>query len=126
MQKKIDRIEFDRIQIEDESGVAEPEYVECAICGNKAEADEIINKVCNHCIEENSSLENAIDWGKDDKTQLKINPLWLSVFGENQINKILQVEFEKKPDWLQQEFIDSYINSDKGGFAEYLIKKEEE
>lgn len=71
------------------------EYVEasyCPICGNYFCDDFDLDTICRNCLEENATLENAIEIGETETLSLRLNGFLATFFSGEQIENILKKE----------------------------------
>lgn len=94
--------------------------VECKICGAYHKSEEFWYGVCDKCLENKATVENAIELGNDDKEKIEINGFLLTVFKESEIQEILMREAEKKN---IAELAKKYCLNDKTAFTEFVIYK---
>lgn len=73
------------------------EATQCEICGEYFRSDEMHDGICDECLEEEMTVENAIECGKDGSARLDIslNGFLASVFSKEKIDEILTEELEK-------------------------------
>lgn len=94
--------------------------VECKICGAYHKSEEFWYGVCDKCLENKATVENAIELGNDDKEEIEINGFLLTVFKESEIQEILMREAKKKN---ISELAKKYCLIDKTAFTEFVIDK---
>lgn len=95
---------------------------ECKICGEIFNAEDLIGKVCEGCIEEHETIKNVLNAGDNDTQSVEINGFVASVLTEKQINEILVK-------WVEENFTDhsvevvKYCKQDELWFSEFLEEK---
>lgn len=97
---------------------------ECKVCGEWFN-DEHYRKVCDDCLDENATFENAIKMGDEEYCQheVKINGYLANEFSTDQIEAILErelVEAEKLGTALSYR---EYLFNDKDAYADWLNKE---
>lgn len=102
-----------------ECGIGEYEpATKCAICGNYYYTEDKTD-VCEACLEDEETLENAIGIGAENTEPVDINGFFVALFGAAKINEILAREAQK----AKQSEIRDYLYDDKMGFVEYVKDK---
>lgn len=88
------------------------EATECEMCGEYFnDCDDI--GICNNCLEENATFENAIKIGDDNPEKIYINGYLASEFTNEEIEEI-----------LRRELVESSEFVDKRKYKEYCIKNQ--
>ena len=97
------------------------EATRCSVCGDWA------NKygVCRFCLDNNESLDTAIDIGEKNKDEVSINGYVAFALTEDEINSIL-IEHLKKSHDRSSKKIKEYCEEDMWYFSGYLEKKAKE
>ena len=102
------------------------DYVEatkCKICGEWF-GDYNGREVCDDCMMECATVENALSYGENNKVNVKVNELVTAILSEEQINTILTnyIRMGHKSYGMQTRF---YCFDDKrvDDFAEHLIER---
>ena len=104
------------------------EAVQCAVCGKYKEKDEY--SVCDECLEEAETLENALEYGAEAEETIEINGFLAQVFSNTEIEEILVRELNNarnsfmKP--FVQEMISEYVNEDRGTFSDFVDRRASE
>jgi hypothetical protein len=91
---------------------------QCAICGNYYYDEDKID-VCEACLEDEETVENAIGIGAENTEPVDINGFFVALFGAAKINEILEKEARK----AKQNEICDYLYDDKIGFVDYVKEK---
>lgn len=98
-------------------------YVEaerCGECSDWADPDKIHNGVCENCLSQNVSIENAELLGMVISEPINVNSFYARVFGESQINHILMTVFLELSPFEKQEKAKAFLMSDKDEFAKFV------
>lgn len=97
----------------------------CPICGEYKPKD--LNKVCDYCLEDEETLENALEMGDKFKDDVEINSFLASVFTPQEIEEILTREFKKANGSFLREFtkdmVKDYLYTEKEVFADFIYDK---
>ena len=94
---------------------------ECIICGKYFNEDELsIDSICDNCLKENATLENLLNFGKQNNNDCEINYFLLFCFKE-QIEEILKKELYKINN--KQEIIDKFLNEYRDDFSNFIKGK---
>ena len=108
-----------------ECGGAFVEAEMCPICKEYKPKD--LNKVCDYCLEEEETVENALLMGDEYKEDVKINSFLASVFTPKEIEEILTREFkEANGSFLREytkEMVKDYLYTEKEVFADFVYDK---
>lgn len=95
----------------------------CSLCDEYYDPDKLEGGVCEYCLEQEATLENAIRFGDDNQEEIAINGYLARSFTNTQIEEILTkhlVEAQKiTPAKINQEAKD-YCLDDKSCFGEWL------
>ena len=98
----------------------------CEICGSEHLENELLNGVCEECIDEYKNDANmCYKIGENDKEPIKLNCFLTAIFSAEEIEDILLREFKKNSDNID---CSNFINADRSWFAERLaeeVKKNE-
>ena len=98
----------------------------CEICGSEHLENELLNGVCEDCIDEYKNDANmCYKIGETDKDNIKLNSFLTAMFDVEEIEKILFKELVKNTDKID---CSDFINVDRSWFAERLaeeVKKDE-
>lgn len=102
------------------------EATECRICG-KWFNDELYIKVCEECLEDNATFENALKVGNEEECQqeIKINGYLAREYSKDQIESLLLRDLEESLRLNCNLSYREFLLDDKDYFADYLIKKGE-
>lgn len=98
------------------------EAVTCEVCGEYHEEEELINGVCEDCIDKcRHDVDMCFEIGMDNRSEVKLNSFLLSMYDERDIEAIL-IKYLKatNPNIDCSEFIDNDIS----WFAKQLVKQE--
>lgn len=96
---------------------------ECKICGEYFTEDELTSGVCDDCIyQHDTDHELCYRLGEKSTESVSINSFLASAFTDEQINEILYHRLKEISRITNINCYD-YIESDKGWFAEQLIKE---
>ena len=98
------------------------ETTPCLICGSANLEDDLINGVCQDCIDEHSDFESCFKIAGEEKQSVNINSLLCSLFEPNEIEAIL-MDFIKKNEIKVD--CSKFINSDKEWFSGRIIELKE-
>ena len=90
----------------------------CEICGRGFDEDELICGVCDDCIAE-ADFERCLEVNGDEKEDIAINALVVSLLDESEINNIL-IQHLREANKTAPLDCSYYKNSDKSWFAEQL------
>ena len=98
------------------------EYVEAVKCEECGEwASELYSGVCDDCLKGEATISNAVLFGDTKKEAVNVNGLYVKVFGEAQINSILQSAFfEKTTKGERINNANEFCLKDKEEFGEFL------
>lgn len=98
----------------------------CKLCDEYFD-DEHYNGICDVCLDENATYENALLIGEENADTIEINSFLLNSFTKEQIEEILKRELEQARK-IDKAKIDKdakeYCLDDKGWFAEWLDKNQ--
>ena len=94
------------------------EAKKCPLCGDYITSDKI---VCDECAEDNATVENALEYGEDYKTELKLNSFLVSMFTPTIIERILTEVLQNSPDKNEQ--ARKFCFEDEGAYKDFLITK---
>ena len=96
------------------------EAKECEICGKYYDEDELIDGVCEKCIDRCRNDEKiCLEVGDENKEEIKINSFLLSMFDEKDIEAILAEQMKKQD---VSKACNDFIDNDIECFAERLKK----
>lgn len=97
----------------------------CPVCREYKVKD--LCKVCDSCLEEEETVENALLMGDEYKEEVKINSFLASVFTEKEIEEILMREFKVANESFLREYtkemVKDYLYADKEVFADFVFDK---
>lgn len=65
---------------------------ECSECGEYFLMEEMAGDICKNCLNDKASIENLINFGEENKEELKINGFLLNCFSLKEIENILKTE----------------------------------
>lgn len=85
----------------------------CDICGEYT----FENAVCDNCLEENATLENAIKYGNDEKVKVELNSFFAWSLSSAEINDILAQWCEENQGAL---FLKEFCSQNKYDFARWV------
>jgi len=102
------------------------EMYECKVCGNLFTDSDLTDYVCDNCISENATLENAIKFGNDTKVHVQINSFYREIFDERMINSIIGIFVKKAKVGWDIDKAEKFCLEDKSEFAEWLRNREED
>ena len=101
------------------------EATRCELCGEWFDDTEL-NGVCECCLDEHETVNNAIEYGAEHATNIEgINGAVASLLTTEEINRILTK-------WVEENFIDhsrdirNYLNEERFDFSEWLKEKNKE
>ena len=95
------------------------EAVKCKECGDWA--SELFNGFCEDCLKGEATISNAVLFGDTKKEAVNVNGLYVKVFGEAQINSILQSAFfEKTTKGERITNANEFCIKDKEEFSEFV------
>jgi hypothetical protein len=107
-------------------GTCGGEYVEatkCAVCGEWFYDEENLG-VCECCLDNAKTYENACKIWADDTNSVEVKPILNCVFGERKINEILFAYLEANLADYEKEIKD-YINENIDYLADILKERKE-
>ena len=90
----------------------------CEICGREFDEDELTCGVCDDCISE-VDFEGCLEINGDEKEDIAINSLVVSLLDESDINTIL-INYLREANQIEPIDCFNYTNGDKEWFAERL------
>ena len=97
----------------------------CPICGEYKPKD--LNKVCDYCLEDEETLETALEMGDKFKYDVEINSFLASVFTPQEIEEILTREFKQANGSFLREYtkemVKDYLYTEKEVFADFVYDK---
>jgi hypothetical protein len=96
------------------------EATECACCGKWFD-NEDLHGICEGCLEDYETLDNAIKIGEQYTEKVEINNFLASVFTAEQINEILATAAKERFADHSKEIVD-YLECDKQAFSEWVIE----
>ena len=99
------------------------EAEKCEKCGEWHISDKVANGICEDCLTEASTPQNAYAWGEHEKQGVELNGFVAWAFTADEINSILLNELMKSKD-LADKYARDYCMDDAWMFANYL--KEED
>ena len=112
--------EAERLNFDCRCGGSLIEARECKVCGKARAEEDLINDVCESCIDKcRHNRDLCLQIGEDNRSAVKINSYLLSLFDEKDIEAIL-IEFMKKNDL---DDCDTFIDNDIFWFAGQLVKE---
>ena len=97
------------------------EATQCDICGSWFDGRDM-DGVCECCLDEHATVENALKIGKFDKAKVYVNEFIAFALSEEMINKILTK-------WVEENFVDGskivreYCENDIGFFSSFIKDK---
>ena len=94
----------------------------CEICGKNIPQSHFGN-ICDACIEEECTVDNAIEFGRNEKTDVKVNEFVAHMLTEEEINELLELIVKYKFSKDKKAVID-YVDANKDIFAEFVFYKE--
>lgn len=101
------------------------EAKQCEICEEWNNPDDIYNEVCEKCLQENATFENALKYGGDEygKVNVEINGFIATLLGQEKINQILEdyVRLNKLPQ--DEKVAKEFCLNDKYDFS-YFVKEQ--
>ena len=101
------------------------EAFRCEVCGDWFATEDgckPIFKICDKCLEEEQTVDNAIEIGEGDPKSIKLNGFFSSVLGEDKVNEILSA-------WVKENIKDTdvrvfgYCCEDMSFFREFVACK---
>ena len=97
----------------------------CPICGEYKPKD--LNKVCDYCLEDEETLETALEMGDKFKDEVEINSFLASVFTPQEIEEILTREFKQANGSFLRDYtkdmVKDYLYTEKEVFADFIHDK---
>lgn len=71
---------------------------QCVICGEYFKEDEMHDRICDECLKEEMTVDNAIECGKDGsaRTEVSINGFLAFCFNQEEIDSLLTKALEDK------------------------------
>ena len=97
---------------------------ECKICGSWFDDEDLVG-VCESCLEDEETFENAVKLGRENTESREINGFLASLFSAEKINDILE-------QYAEQHFTDHcteivhYCEEDKRFFADLIVENHTE
>jgi len=104
----------------------EPEIVTCPICEQEVPDDQCIWGVCDKCLAEAETFENAIAYGSYRPDMFKINALYAKVLTEDEVFAALRGAVMQKRGEHPLSFgifIHALCTDDSSDFADWLIER---
>lgn len=104
----------------------------CDICGEYFHDDDLYSGVCEDCLKDEMTVDNAIKAGADAKLEVEINGFLASCFTPEQIEELLIKALEEKidsSDGAANAAIDKaeeWLSEDKSWFADWLKSRANE
>lgn len=93
----------------------------CKICGEPIDEDGL--GVCEDCIANHITFENAYALGAEWSENVRINQFLSTVFNQEQINSILRTVFKLLPKDEQKKHIENYCYDDLLYFSRWMNGK---
>ena len=93
----------------------------CKMCGEPIDEDGL--SVCEDCIANHITFENAYALGAEWSENVRINQFFTSVFNVERINHILCAVFKLLPDDEQKKHIENYCYDDLLYFSRWINGK---
>ena len=78
--------------------------------------------LCDSCVEEYETLENALEIGTDYEEKVSLNGFFTSVFTKEEIESILLETFKAKDEKIKKNAIKQYCEDDYSYFMGLLIR----
>lgn len=91
--------------------------IECQLCGCYFHSEDGID-VCECCLEEEETLENAVKIGAENTEDVEVNGFFVKLFGARRINEIL----ERAAELADRASIAEYLYEDKRYFAGHVLE----
>lgn len=88
----------------------------CPLCGDYITSDKI---VCDECAEDNATVETALEYGDDCKTEIALNAFLVYMFPPLVIERILTEVMQNSPDKNEQ--ARKFCFDDKIEYADFLL-----
>lgn len=107
----------------------EPEMVTCQICEQEVPDEECLYGVCDKCLAEAETMENAFAYGRSRPTSVNINGFLSWFFKRAEIETILKNEMRKAIKSLVAlgcyvSFEHDFLTDDSSDFADWLKERE--
>lgn len=101
------------------------EVYECAHCGHYVEEAYgcVGSLLCEDCLKEVSDVRTVVEYGNDNREEVKINGLFACIYDEDEINEILLADFMRLPAERQRELTDDFVDRDKSDFADWYDRE---
>ena len=103
-----------------------PIMKKCPICEREFDEEEMDYEVCDECLEEAGTRENALDYGDARREKIEINGLLASVLTPSQISVALLHylrDMERVNPRKVPELICKFMFEDRGDFADWLVEQ---
>jgi hypothetical protein len=98
------------------------EAKQCKICGEWIPEDS--PEICDVCIEEHTTLDNAIAYGEDNTESVELNG-FLAALGKDTIEKVLTIYLRgQEKIFGNTGAVEGYVNALKDEFIDFIIDKE--
>lgn len=95
----------------------------CDLCREVVFEDDSYGGVCLNCLDENTTFENALEFGDVNQYDIKINGFLASVFTDKEIEEILKKKYKEHMDLFNsksQEEIENFCFEDRWDFGHFL------
>ena len=74
-------------------------------------------------MKEVSDVRTVVEYGNDNREEVKINGLFACIYDEDEINEILLADFMRLPAERQRELTDDFVDRDKSDFADWYDRE---
>lgn len=110
------------------------EAEQCKLCGEYFDKGDLYNGICDDCLKEEMTVENAIKCGDevDARKEISVNGFLASVFSQEEIEKLLLEELDARIVASRTgaikaiELAKNFCEEDIGWFADWLERREHE
>ena len=92
----------------------------CPLCGDYITSDKI---VCDECAEDNATVETALEYGDDCKTEIALNAFLVYMFPPSVIERILTEVMQNSADKNEQ--ARKFCFDEKIEYADFLLAQNE-
>lgn len=99
------------------------EISECTECGNEFLEENLNHGLCEECVKNAATPDNAIAYGKARQIGVEINGFLGWVYPADEIERILLQHFLSESDTWQKRMVKEYCNDDVYDFGEWLTEE---
>ena len=97
----------------------------CPLCNAVFDIDEAVSRwMCDKCFVDSLNESNAILVGSKEYDEIRINHFLAFVYDDEDINIILERDFERLPVWYKKSLISDYAKLDPTEWADIVVTNE--